>query len=57
MKNKLENIERKIQEYRNISSLEQRNEAMEQYNRQNVNDILWNNIDALNAQRVKDEHT
>lgn len=57
MKNKLENIERKIQEYRNINSLKQRNEVMEQYNRQNVNDILWNNIDALNAQRVKDEHT
>ena len=57
MKNKLENIERKIQEYRNINSLKQRNEVMEQYNRQNVNDILWNNIDALNAQRVKDEQT
>ena len=57
MKNKLENIQRKLKEYRNINSLKQRNEVMEQYNRQNVNDILWNNIDALNAQRVKDEQT
>ena len=57
MKNNLENLERKLEEHRNIKALKQGNEIMNQYNRENNAAILANNANQLLDQRAKDEQT
>ena len=52
MKNNLENIEKKLEEERKVSSLKQANQIMEEYN-----EILANNINLLMEQRHQDENT
>ena len=57
MKNNLENIEKKLEEERKVSSLKQANQIMEEYNHENNNEILANNINLLMEQRHQDENT
>ena len=57
LKNNLENIDRKIEEQRNMKALKQGNEIMDQYNKLNNNAILTNNINSLMNQKAEDEKT
>ncbi len=57
MKNNLENIERKLEEHRNLKALKKGTELMNEYNRENNGLILANNINQLLEQRAKDEQT
>ena len=57
VKNNLENIDRKVEEQRNMVALNQGNQVMDQYKKLNNNEILSNNIDSLLNQRAEDERT
>ena len=57
LKNNLENFERKIDEQRNMATLDQGRLVMEQYKKLNNQAILENNITSLLNQRIVDERT
>ena len=54
LKNNLESLERKINEYYSLKELEKGNELMKQINKENHNEILENNVNNLLVQQARD---
>ena len=54
LKNNLESLERKINEYYSLKELKKGNDLMKQINKENHNEILENNVNNLLVQQAKD---